>query len=160
MIEYNSYFGGLLAAAATAASVEGDGEGGGEGGDEGGGLLRVQAVARQAAVYAVAVAAGEGAGAGADTSQGHASLGLQFYSHCSSPIRRYADLHNQVTHPHPNQVTPRWGCSSTRTAHHPSDATRTYTTSTRCSAPYRRARRRRRASPSSTRGANPNPNPP
>ena len=95
MIEYNSYFGGLLAAAATAASVEGDGEGGGEGGDEGGGLLRVQAVARQAAVYAVAVAAGEGAGAGADTSQGHASLGLQFYSHCSSPIRRYADLHNQ-----------------------------------------------------------------
>ena len=39
--------------------------------------------------------AGAGAGSGADSSQGHASLGLQFYSHCSSPIRRYADLHNQ-----------------------------------------------------------------
>ena len=26
----------------------------------------------------------------------HASLGLTNYAHCSSPIRRYADLHNQV----------------------------------------------------------------
>ena len=25
----------------------------------------------------------------------HASLGLVNYAHCSSPIRRYADLHNQ-----------------------------------------------------------------
>ena len=70
MIEYNGYFGALSALAASATI---------------GGLLRAQDDAGVAAAYAFALASG-----GAR----HASLGLTNWR-CSSPIRRYADLHNQ-----------------------------------------------------------------
>ena len=73
MIEYNSYFGGLLAQLAAAANAPR-------------GLLRAQDEAGVAAVYAFAAAGG---------GLWHASLNLTNYAHCSSPIRRYADLHNQ-----------------------------------------------------------------
>ena len=51
------------------------------------GLLRAQKVAGVAAAYAFAPSSGPGLS--------HESLGLINYAHCSSPIRRYADLHNQ-----------------------------------------------------------------
>lgn len=72
MIEYNTYFGGLLAEAASAGGARG--------------LIRQQAVSGTAAEYAFA-RAGE--------FLRHESLGRANYAHCSSPIRRYADLHNQ-----------------------------------------------------------------
>ena len=81
MIEYNAYFGGLLALRARAAA------GGGGGDGDALGLLRAQPVAGVAAAYAFSPPSGEGLL--------HASLELTNYAHCSSPIRRYADLHNQ-----------------------------------------------------------------
>ena len=74
MIEYNSYFGNLLAQISL-------------GRDAPGGLLRAQPEAGVAAAYAFPPANGSGVA--------HASLSLVNYAHCSSPIRRYADLHNQ-----------------------------------------------------------------
>ena len=51
------------------------------------GLLRAQYEAGVAAAYAFAPPSGPGLP--------HRSLGLTNYAHCSSPIRRYADFHNQ-----------------------------------------------------------------
>jgi len=70
MIRYNAYFGGLLAARKQWP----------------GGVLRAQREPKTAAVYAPATA----------EHVGHASLGLAHYAHCSSPIRRFADLVNQL----------------------------------------------------------------
>merc|ERR1740117_963024 len=81
MIEYNAYFGGLLVAQA--------GRAGGEGGEEGegaaSGLLRVQPKEGGVATYAFS----------SSEERLHSGLGIKDYAHCSSPIRRYSDLHNQ-----------------------------------------------------------------
>ena len=69
-------FGAMLAAIATASGRAATA-----------GLLRAQDEAGVAAAYAFAPADGTGLP--------HASLALVNYAHCSSPIRRYADLHNQ-----------------------------------------------------------------
>eukprot|EP00802_Teleaulax_amphioxeia_P010834 Tamp_10864.p1 GENE.Tamp_10864~~Tamp_10864.p1 ORF type:complete len:571 (+),score=151.14 Tamp_10864:48-1715(+) len=75
MVEYNGYFGALLAQRAAAA-----------GSSEGQGLLRVQEAEDKGAVYALASPSG---------GQGHKKLGLDTYAHMSSPIRRFSDLFNQ-----------------------------------------------------------------
>jgi superfamily II DNA/RNA helicase len=75
MIEYNAYFGERLA---ELAALHGDQ-----------GLLRTQREAHKAATYTKVV---PGMPHG---TQGHCSLGLQFYAHMSSPIRRFSDLYNQ-----------------------------------------------------------------
>ena len=76
MIKYNSYLGALLSSRGDAGGIP-----------AGAGLLRVQPVANEAATY--------GAARGAADARTHAGLALVDYAHCSSPIRRYADLHNQ-----------------------------------------------------------------
>lgn len=90
---YNAYFGRqlvqLVAASAAAAKPL----------VKYGGMLRTQAEPKTAAVYtavtpqlaAASAASSGGAGGGC----GHASLGLAFYAHMSSPIRRFVDLVNQ-----------------------------------------------------------------
>ena len=72
MIRYNAYFGRLIASQKAWP----------------GGNLRAQKEPLEAASYVRADVPGP---------QGlsHASLGLDFYAHCSSPIRRFADLVNQ-----------------------------------------------------------------
>ena len=98
MVEYNSYFGAQIAERAAAAAAAGNGASGVQG------LLRVQADADAAAVYAIAQSTEENGSGG----QGHAKLGLETYTHMSSPIRRFCDLYNQhvlfapaaaITHP-------------------------------------------------------------
>jgi hypothetical protein len=85
MIQYNSHFGSMLASAAeTAAAAAGH-----EGGALAVGLLRAQPAEGGPATYVLA------ADAGGPVSAIHASLALLNYAHCSSPIRRYSDLHNQ-----------------------------------------------------------------
>ncbi|KAJ8604109.1 hypothetical protein CTAYLR_001776 [Chrysophaeum taylorii] len=69
MIEYNAYFGELLARSSKWP----------------GGVLRAQADRSLPAVYARSDS----------VDAGHASLELENYAHCSSPIRRFADLLNQ-----------------------------------------------------------------
>lgn len=83
MIEYNGYFGAMLKQLSEASLS-------GAAAEEAGspaGLLRAQYEAGVAAAYAFAPSVANGLP--------HASLGLVNYAHCSSPIRRYADLHNQ-----------------------------------------------------------------
>ncbi|KAH8065994.1 hypothetical protein JL722_387 [Aureococcus anophagefferens] len=71
MIRYNAYFGRLIASQKRWP----------------GGNLRAQREPLTAATYV--------RGDGDAAALGHASLGLDFYAHCSSPIRRFADLVNQ-----------------------------------------------------------------
>ena len=71
MIRYNAYFGRLIASQKAWP----------------GGNLRAQQEPLTAATYV--------RGDGDAAALGHASLGLDFYAHCSSPIRRFADLVNQ-----------------------------------------------------------------
>ncbi|KAL3906858.1 MAG: hypothetical protein SGPRY_010390 [Prymnesium sp.] len=73
MIEYNSYFGQMLADLPADGTVVP-------------GLVRHQVEAGVGAVYAFAQSGGK---------LRHESLQLANYAHCSSPIRRYPDLHNQ-----------------------------------------------------------------
>ena len=75
MIKYNSYLAPPLVARRRGGIPAGAG------------LLRVQPVANEAATY--------GAARGAADARTHAGLALVDSAHCSSPIRRYADLHNQ-----------------------------------------------------------------
>lgn len=72
MIRYNEYFGKVLATRRLWP----------------GGTLRAQADATSPAAYVSCVA---------DDDASHASLGLAYYAHCSSPIRRFADLANQIS---------------------------------------------------------------
>lgn len=63
-----------------------------------GGMLRAQPVPKTAATYkAVTPAVSNPAGSSSAAGGGfrHSSLGLDFYAHMSSPIRRFSDLCNQ-----------------------------------------------------------------
>lgn len=71
MIRYNAYFGELLAAKKLWP----------------GGTLRAQTDRTQPAKYVRCT----------DPHPSHAALGLPFYAHCSSPIRRFSDLANQIS---------------------------------------------------------------
>lgn len=83
MITYNTYFGELIAHNAS------------QGGACITGLLRVQGAPKVAALYEH-VGSSTGNGSDGDARKlGHASLGLRYYAHCSSPIRRFSDLLNQ-----------------------------------------------------------------
>ena len=125
MISYNAFFGRVLvnkcAAAAAAETTKPPPPDAAAAADGGGnpaataaaeassryvGLLRAQQVDKTAAVYtavtpgALTAAAKVGKGDAASSSSsvgplGHLSLGLEYYAHASSPIRRFSDLINQ-----------------------------------------------------------------
>lgn len=111
MIRYNAFFGRALvnkcaAAAAAEATKPPLAAAAAAASHRYVGLLRAQTVAKTAAVYTAvtpgaltAAAKVSGSGAASSSSSigplGHLSLGLEYYAHASSPIRRFTDLINQ-----------------------------------------------------------------
>jgi hypothetical protein len=115
MIRYNAFFGRALVdkcAAAAAAQASKPPAAEEETSHRYVGLLRAQTVAKTAALYtavtpgaltaAAKATSGDSASASFSSSPsssigplGHLSLGLEYYAHASSPIRRFSDLINQ-----------------------------------------------------------------
>lgn len=81
MVEYNAYFGRLMASTHSSAQPFG-------------GLLRVQSDPTKSALYRGIL---DEVDEGSASAFKHVGLELDYYAHCSSPIRRFSDLLNQHT---------------------------------------------------------------